>query len=286
MTLIRKRLLEINQVAIRLAVYAEKPAVFFQSAPDDNSETWTSIAQYPRIILSMDMFANAERNVMGLLVVDVICTEEGLPPEEIEPYVIQALEGVFFTPKGDTTFSPKWRNTQVFREQNVTDKSHNIGMTLNFDIYEFPVLETSDPDPIAAINFYAQNWDKKLVVIGRDELPEIFEPKRHSPVAYFRRVNTSVEKQTNTVIWILGDVAMHLFAPTLRDRIEWLEQFSQGLSFAGEITMLDGSLMFVRNIRGDSRADEVTGQLTIGVRYGLLRKPKYVHTMIQASWKG
>ena len=196
------------------------------------------------------------------------------------------LEGVFFTPKGDTTFSPKWRNTQVFREQNVTDKSHNIGMTLNFDIYAFPVLETNDPDPIAAINFYAQNWDKKLVVIGRDELPEIFEPKSHSPISYFRRLNTNIEKQTDTIVWLLGDIAMHLFAPTLRDRMEWLEQFAQSLSLAGEITMLDGSPMFVRNIRGDSRADEVTGQLTIGVRYGLLRKPQYAHTMIQASWKG
>ena len=181
MALICQRLSTINQVAIRLAVYAEKPAVFFQNVPDDTSEAWTSVAQYPRIVLSMDMFANAERNIMGALVVDIICTEEGLPPEEIEPYVRQALEGVLFTPKGEATFSPKWRNTQVFRENNVTDKSYNIGMTLNFDIYEFPLLETSDPDPIAAINFYAKDWDKELVVIGHSDLPEIFEPKRHKP---------------------------------------------------------------------------------------------------------
>lgn len=191
MALIRKRLLTFSQVAIRLAIYAEKPAIFFQHVPDDTSEAWTSISQYPRIILSMDMFSNAERNVMGALTIDIICTEEGLPPEEIEPYVRQALEGVFFTPKDDTTFSPKWRNTQIFREASVIDKSYNIGMTLNFDIYEFQILETSDPDPIAAINFYAKDWDKELVVIGRDELPEIFEPKRHSPVAYFRHVNSN-----------------------------------------------------------------------------------------------
>lgn len=222
---------------------------------------------------------------MGALAVDIICTEMGQPPEEIEPYVRQALEGVFFTPQGETTFSPKWRNTQVFREQSVIDKSYNIGMTLNFDIYEFPLLETSDPDPIAAINFYAQDWDKELAVIGRAELPEIFEPTRHSPVAYFRRVNTTIEKQTNTVVWLIGDLALHLFAPTLRDRVEWIEQFAQSLALAGEVTMLDGSPMFIRSIKGDAKADEVTGQLTIGVRYGLLRKPKYAHTMIKAGWR-
>ena len=286
MTLIRQKLLTNNQIAIRLAVYGEKPAIFFQSVPDDNAELWTSIAQYPRIVLSMDMFSNAERNTMGVLSVDIICTEAGLPPEEIEPYVRQALEGVFFTPKGDTTFSPKWRNTQVFREGSVTDKSFNIGMTLNFDIYEFPLLETSDPDPIAAINLYAQNWDKELVVIGKAELPKIFEPTRHSPVAYFRRVSMNIEKQTNTVVWLTGDLVMHLFAPTLRDRSEWLEQFSQSLSIDGEVTMLDDSPMFIRNVKGNSKADEVTGQLTISVRYGLLRKPNYAHTMMRANWKG
>lgn len=273
-------------MAIRLAVYAGVPGVFFQNAPDDTSEGWNSISQYPRIVLTMDMFANAERNTMGALAVDIICTDVGQPPEEIEPYVRQALEGVFFTPKGETTFSPKWRNTQVFREQNVTDKSYNIGMTVNFDIYEFPLLETSDPDPIAAINFYAQDWDKELAVIGRAELPEIFEPTRHSPVAYFRRVNMNIERQTNTVVWLIGDLALHLFAPTLRDRVEWLEQFAQSLALDGEVTMLDGSPMFIRNIKGDAKADEVTGQLTIGVRYGLLRKPKYAHTMMRAGWKG
>lgn len=284
MTLIRQRLLAINQIAIRLAVYADKPAIFFQSVPDDNSKAWTSIAQYPRIVLSMDVFANAERNIMGALTVDIICTEIGTPPEEIEPYVRQALEGVFFTPKGDTTFSPKWRNTQVFRENNSTDKSFNIGMTLNFDIYEFPFLETSDPDPIAAINFYAKAWDKHLVVIGKAELPEIFEPTRQSPVAYFRCVSENVDRQTNTVVWITGDLVLHLFAPNLRDRMEWLEQFAQSLSLDGEVTMLDGSPMFIRNVKRDSRADEVTGQLTIGVRYGLLRKPNYAHTMMRSIW--
>lgn len=285
MVLIRRQLMANNQIAIRLAQYAKQPAIFFQSVPDDKSPAWSSVAQYPRIVLTMDVFANAERNTMGALAVDIICSEIGVLPEEIEPHVRQALEGTFFTPKGAATFSPKWRNTQIFREQNVTDKSYNVGMTLNFDIYEFPLMESSDPDPIAAINSFAESWDKELAVIGRSELPEIFKPGRHSPVVYFRRANINVESQTNTVVWLIGDIAVHLFAPALGDRIEWLEQFAQSIALNGEVTMLDGSPMFVRYVKGDAKADEVAGQLTIGVRYGLLRKPVYAHTMARTGWR-
>ena len=286
MALIRCRLLTNNQIVIRLAVYAEKPAIFFQSVPDDKSKAWSSVAQYPRIVLSMEMFANAERNAMGALTVDVICTEAGVLPEEIEPFVKEALEGVIFTPRGADSFSPKWKNTQIFREKSVVDKSFNIGMTLNFDIYEFPLLETGDPDPIAAINRFAEEWDKELMVVGETDLPEIYEPTRKNPVAYFRRLNETVDLQTNTVVWINSDLAVHLFAPTLRDRAEWLEQFAQSLALDGEVTMLDGSPMFVKSIKGNAKSDEVTGQLTVSVRYGLLRKPEYAHTMTKANWNG
>lgn len=285
MALIRRRLLESSQVAIRLAVYGGQPAIFFQAAPDDKAKGWTSVAQYPRIVLTMDEFESAGRNTMGVLTVDVLCTEAGILPEEIEPFVREALEGVLFTPKGAATFSPNWRRTEIFRERSVTDDSFNVGMTLSFDIYEFPFLESGDPDPVTAISYYAEDWDRALLVIGRAEMPEILEPSRESPVAYFRRLNATIEKQTNTVVWLLCDLAVHLFAPELKDRLEWLEQFAQSLALDGEVTMLDGSPMFIRDVKGNANADEVTGQLTVSVRYGLLRRPRYAHTMMEARWE-
>lgn len=281
--LIRKRLSTNSSLKERLAAYHGEPAIFFQEAPDDTAEGWGE-AQYPRITFLMDTFADAEHGVTGGLSIDIACSEAGHAPEDIEPLVRESLAGVFFTPDDGRTFSAKWRGTDVFKTTVGEQEALILGMSVSFDVYEFPLMETSDPDPVAAINFYAQDWDKELVVIGRAELAEVFEPTRHSPAAYFRRVNPNIEKQTNTVVWLTADLVLHLFAPTLRDRKEWLEQFAQSLALDGEVTMLDGSPMFIRSLKGDTKADEVTGQLTISVRYGLLRKPKYAHTMMRASF--
>ena len=73
----------------------------------------------------------------------------------------------------------------------------------------------------------------------------------------------------------------HFFAPELKDRCEWIEQFAQQLALDTEVTMLDGSPMFIHNIKGNSASNELQGQLQIFVQYGLLRRPKYAHTMTQ-----
>ena len=282
--LIRQRLSMNSDLGERLATYREEPAIFLQEAPDDTAEGWGE-AQFPRIVFLMDTFADAERGVMGGLSVDIICTEAGHAPEDIEPYVREALAGVFFTPDSGKTFSPKWRETGVFKNILREQEALILGMSVSFDVYEFPLMETSDPDPVAAINEYALGWDENLAVIGRTELPSIFEPSRERPAAYFRRTAFSIDLQTNTAVWNLCDLAVHLFAPELKDRLEWLEQFAQSLALDGEVTMLDGSPMFLRNVRYNANADEVTGQLTVSVRYGLLRRPRYAHTMMEARWE-
>ena len=282
--LIRKRLMTDPRIEERLATYWEEPAIFLQEAPDDTAEGWGD-AQFPRIVFLMDTFADAERGVMGGLSVDIICTEAGHAPEDIEPCVREALAGVFFTPDNGRTFSPKWRETGVFKTNVGEQEALILGMSVSFDVFEFPLMETSDPDPVAAIHEYALGWDEHLAVIGRTELPSIFEPSRERPAAYFRRAAFSVDLQTNTSVWMLCDLAVHLFAPELKDRLEWLELLAQSLALDGEITMLDGSPMFLRNVKFNANADEVTGQLTVSVRYGLLRKPRYAHTMMEAGWE-
>lgn len=283
--LIRQRLMANQQVKEKLTTYGEEPAIFLQEAPDDKAEAWGE-AQFPRMVFLMDTFADAERGVMGGLSVDIICSETGYAPEDIEPHVREALEGVFFTPDNGRTFSPKWRETGSFKHRVEETEILVLGISVNFDVYEFPLLETSDPDPVAAINEYAVAWDESLAVIGKTELPSIFVPSRERPAAYFRRTACNTDQQANTVVWLNAELTVHFFAPTLVARGEWLEQFSQSLGLAGEVTMLDGSPMFVQNIQGNAKNDEMTGQLRISVRYGLLRKPKYAHAMMAAKWKG
>lgn len=279
--LIRKRLAENEQIASMLATYGNAPAIFYQAAPNDKEKAWKRV-QYPRIIFSADSFADAERDKRKMLSVDVLCSTTGTTPEQIEPYVRKALAGVFFTPDNGATFSAKWRDTQAFHEQSIPLL---VGVTLNFDIYEYPLLETTDPDPVMAICRYAEEWDKNVKVIGRSELEEIFEPSREHPAIWFSKGDTSLDRQTNTVAWLNTELIVHLFAPTLQDRIAWLNQFSQSVALDGEIIMLDNSPMFVQRLQGDVADDEISGQLHIGVQYGLLRRPAYAHTMTKAILK-
>lgn len=280
--LIRQRLMTNPDIKERLAAYLDAPAIFFQDAPDDTAEGWGE-TQYPRIVFLMDTFADAERGVMGGLSVDIACAETGQAPEDIEPHVREALTGVFFTPDNGRTCSLKWRGTDVFKATVGEQEALILGMSLSFDMYEFPLMETSDPDPIAAINRYAEEWSDAMTVIGKAELPGIYLPMRENPAVWFHTAGFSRDLETCSVVWMIGQIAVHIFAPTLPDRMAWLKEFIQDLALAGEITMLDGSPMFVQRIQGNAKADEVAGQATIHARYGILRRPVYAHTMMQAK---
>ena len=283
--LIRKRLLESKQVADKLSSYCCRPAVFYQSAPDDKDEAWSQEAVYPYIILYADTRQEAEQGMAGQLSVDIVCNETGVMPEVIEPVVKESLTNVFFTADGQDPAVLVWKESQVFKEQVSDKQSMLVGITMLFDIHDFPDMETGDPDPVAAFNDYAEEWDKDVAVIGRSEIEPIFNPSRARPAFYFRQANTSIDRQTNTVVWVNTAVSGHFFAPTLHDRNMWIDQFVQSLALAGEIEMPDGSPMFIRNIRGNSGNDGLTGQIQIEAQYGILRRPKYAHPMTGSLWE-
>lgn len=81
-----------------------------------------------------------------------------------------------------------------------------------------------------------------------------------------------------------GTIQFHLFAPTLKDRIEWLTEFFYSLLLDGEITLLDGSPMFITDIREGFSFDEVRGQISIDVNFGVLRKPDYAHILVGTNF--
>lgn len=189
------------------------------------------------------------------------------------------MEGTFFTPIAGETFSAKWRDTSLMQEQ-ISDKENLIfGALVNFDIYEYPAIKTSDPDAIAALNEYALNWYEKFFVIGESELPPFLEPTRERPAIYFSRKFFRSRRQRNSDVQIDGTIQAHLFAPSLKDRIEWLTEFFYSLLLDGEVTLLDGSPMFVQELRQDFSADEISGQISIDVTFGVLRKPNYAHIL-------
>ena len=283
--LIRQRLLDTPALTTMLSTFETDmggiPAIFYQKAPEDIQ--WQGDVQYPKVVFSIDKFDNAERGTMGVLTVEIICSETSTEPEEIENAVRDTLEGVFFTPSEGETFSTKWRETSLIQEA-VSDREVLVnGALMNFDVYEYPSVKTSDPDPIAALNRYAVNWDKRLVVIGETELPPFFSPTRDNPAIYFSNRSLKGVLQKNTDILIDGVIMVHIFAPKLRDRLEWLAEFHHCLLFDGEVELLDGSPMFIQRTEHDFAADEIRGQLRLEVYYGLLRKPEYAHTLENVS---
>ena len=278
--LIRRRMVDNAAIAANLSRYAGAPAVFYQTAPEDTDDGWDGGAQYPRIELTVEHHAEAEHDTAGKLHVDITCSETGTPPETIEPLVRRALTGLFFYPEGEPPFAVVWNTSMSFQAQSAQQQVPLlVGITADFDIVSFPGLETSDPDPVAAINRYVQEWDKSLTIVSRAECDDYLVPTREHPAVHFRKVSSSIDRMTNTVTWVNAILCVHFFAPELQDRCEWIEQFAQSLALDTEITMLDGSPMFIQNIRGNAAADELQGQLQVTVQYGLLRRPKYAHTM-------
>ena len=259
-----------------LSSYDDEPAVFYMQAASDVDEEWAKDKQFPYVVFYMNMDANAERQTSGELLVDVCSSPQNKAPELIAEQVHELLENVFFT-ANRRTFSAAWRKYSPFVE-----KDRVQGVTVVFDLYEFTNMEAGDPDPIAAINRYTACWDEDIAVIGHTILPEIYVPTREKPAAYFRRRSFETAEQTYTVVWENAELVFHLFAPALEDRLMWIEQFKQHLIMRGEVTMLDGSPMFVKDIRSNAARLPQEGQVLVNVRYGILKRPVYAHTMRHA----
>lgn len=282
--LIRRRLLESTDLKAVLARYLETPAVFLQAPPADTDDGWDGATQYPRVNFVIDKQAEAEHESTGTLHVDIECAETGALPEDIEPLIRRALAGVFYAPDEGSVFALAWGNTSTFQgKSQALKESLIVGVTIEFSLVAFPDLEPGDPDPVAAINAYTEQWDKDITIISKAQIADFFEPTREKPAVYFGRRTVNIDRMTNTVTWLNAVLVVHFFAPDLQDRVQWIEQFAQQLALDTEVMMLDGSPMFITNIKGDAERSDIAGQLLVKVQYGLLRRPKYAHTAVKMS---
>lgn len=257
----------------KLAKYEGKPAVFYQNAPSDEASGWKNKAQYPRIDITVDMQANPERQTSGQATVNIWCNNTGITPEEIEPDVRNALCGVFMTPEDKPPYCLSWQRSDAFDHADSERAYQVAGITMIFDIFAFPNQVTSDPDPIMAINRYAKALESKSTVIGHDTLTSYYEPQAAAPAFYFRIVSMETAEETNSVAWMNGTIAGHVFAPTAEMRLRWIKCLINAIALDREITMLDTSPMFIQRLAADSSLDMLSqGQIRIQVRFGILRK--------------
>lgn len=283
--LIYNRLIERTELTDKLARFEDVPAVFYQSSPGDTESGWKNKVQYPRIDFIVDLQANTERQTSGLMSLNIWSNESGMQPEEVEPEVQKALRDIFMQPEGTAPYCLRWARSDNFELKNSTTKgSHVIGITVLFDVLAFPNQETTDPDPVMAMNQFIREWEPEAVIIGADPLTNYFMARENRPAFHFRLSTLGLERETNTVAWMAGTIAGHVFAPTAEARLQWLKYLIDTLAIKGEVAMMDTSPMFIRSIKADSAADYMTtGQLQLNVRFGILRRSIYVHALLKTN---
>ena len=274
------RLCTDQTVASLLVVYSGNPAVFYQSVPDDTATGWNDRKQYPRIVYVTDYLSNPERKTSGTLTLDILCAEDGTPPEGIEPSIRSALCGIFVNPDDAHPISISWERSEAFEQARGSGGDGLvIGISVTFDLFAFPSQIATDPDPVLAMNRFAEQIVPSAEIIGGNKPTDrVFEPTPETPAIYFRLESYQTERETNTVVWMDGIVVCHVFAGG--EEISWIRRLADELAVAGEVEMLDTSPMFIRYVRADSSLDALgSGQLRLGVRFGILRRPGYHHLL-------
>lgn len=255
-----------------LATFDGLPAVFSPEPPDESQEGWGGNTQYPMVTYNFDLQANGERHSAGTLSVSLLCQNTcGVVPEAIEPLVKGCLRDVILKPDGGTPYCFAWARTDAF---TIEDKKSGItiGSEVRFDILEYPSQETSDPDPVMAVNRYIKSLYPGCVVMGYDRMGETTEATGERPVVYCRLVSADKSRETNTVAWMDGRVAIHVLCPDSGIRLKMAAAIANSMSLDGEIIMLDHSPMFIKRLQANYRSDYLKdGQVFVTGHYGLLR---------------
>lgn len=273
-TLIRQRL-STSEFAGKLSIFNGEPAIFCHKAPDDSTEL-----SYPHAIFTVDKFSDAIHGVAGLLTVEIFCTQETIRPELPEILLRRSLEGVFFKPVDGEIFALKWQKTDLFREPASERLPLIIGVVTTFEVREFPSAEVASPDPIQALNLWAARWEPNLIVLGLTETAEIFEPTFERPVVYFDAQRTRMTTLNHTSAGLETVANAHVFCSGIANRRRWTMALLCGLICMRAIFLADGAPMRLTACEQNFAADEIQGQLTLTLEYGLLRPLPYAHPLV------
>ncbi len=284
--LIYKRFVCSKSLVKCLAIFSDAPAVFSPEPPRENQDGWNGKTQYPMVVYHFDLQANEERRSAGTLSVSLLCQNTAeVMPEEIEPIIKDCLRDVVLKPEGGTPYCFAWARTDAFSiEEKKGDVT--IGSEIRFDILEYPSQETSDPDPILAINLYIKGIYPDCLMMGYDRMEEITEATAERPIIYCRLLSTDKAEETNAVAWMDGRIAVHILCPDSEIRRKMAAAIANRISLDGEIIMLDYSPMFVKRLQVNYKSDYLKdGQVFVTGHYGLPRYRAKPHSLQAAHVK-
>ena len=276
--LIYKRLIDTKEITRLCSEYGGSPAIFDTEVPGDQQPGWNGNTQYPRLNIVLDMQANEERSSSGTLIVTIYTVCTSMVILQLEAMVKTCFRDLLISPDDGGPYSFAWSRTEPF-----TLQGNIIGVEISFDVMEYSGQQTTDPDPIAALSRYIKAMYPESVVLGIDR-PGDFADAAKSPVFYCRIVTMDKVNghNMNTVAWMDCRIAVHLLCPDKATNLKMIAAITHHLSVDERIILLDGSPMYLSEVKLDKQADYLkAGQLYVTGRFGLLKYLKKPHTIIK-----
>ena len=256
-----------------LATYNNAMAIFNQEAPSDKDILWGKGPQYGRIVFAVDLQGDHERTMGGTLAVDIMCKEDDVPPEEIEPIIRSLIHGYFFS-NGTFTVAAQWKNSSYFTQP----VDQILGCTLSFDLLGFPVLTTSEPDVIDRLNEWTSKTFEGIHVINHDVLPSsAWKPTGGESAVYWRLITDNPAgwiPDTFQTIWRIASVKGHVFSADNAAALKVIRDITTHIHILKRL-MKEGESPIMVNRRNnmDLGADPLrTGQITVEATYGIIVK--------------
>lgn len=265
--LILKHLTQDKALISHLGVYEEKPAVFYQTAPDDSEQGWQTGARYPRLVYSVNMKADQDRGCAGNMEICLICDETGPSCHTVERLVRNCMSNILMGPDGGVFYCFSWQQSE--RAQWPQAKT---GFKIQFHLFEYADQETCDPDPVMALNRWIRQVMEEALIIGLDHMGGSISAGTQLPVVYCRLDMVELAQTSNTVTWMDATIGIYVLCPSANVRLKYMMELSNALALVGEIVMLDGSPMRIQKLQVNNKADYLKeAQLFVTGRYGLLK---------------
>ncbi|MCI8371497.1 MAG: hypothetical protein HFI75_03710 [Lachnospiraceae bacterium] len=256
---------------------------------EKRAAAWEGTSHYTRVIYRTDMQVSEERKCAGKCTVTILYEGEG--NGEIDTAVVKETEQAFrecleyrlLNPGEGNLYSLTWYGTEAVTKEQENGKQI-IGSQVTFDIHEYACQETTNPDPIMAMNQYIKEQNPQYLVIGMDQMDEITELSQNQTIIFCQLVSMEKAEETNAAAWVDSKIMIYLFDTDSARRLKTAAAIANQMTLDGEIIMLDQSPMSIKQLQADYQSDYLKkGQILVTVHYGLLRYREKPHILQSVS---
>jgi len=281
--LVHEQLSADAQLGGMLTAYDGRPAVFYQKAPSDSAPSWGK-PRYPRVDFNVDMRRDPERRTAGTMTFNIWCSTECPelgdqdPDRAIEARLVELVSGTFYTGSDRVSVCAEWERSDEFSLENSQQNASMpeiYGLSVTFELMEFPEQITTSPDPVQGLNEWTKRHFGRMTAIACDEMPPVWKPTDLNPAIYWRFEGTAgTDRQSYAVTWFTGTFAAHVLAESVTQRNKWTKAIIERAQADGEVILPDESPMFINRIIVRHNADPLReGQLALTGQYGVLAQP-------------